>query len=162
MLVPVANLLGEQEGQGFYQLMQQLARERLIIATLCAALAEAAVLEAVKYSKDREAFGRPIANFQNTKFTLAECKTDALAIKTLVDYAIQRYVDGDNDPMTASMAKLFAAEKCDQIVDKCLQIFGGYGYMAEYPIANMYTGSRVNRIYGGTSEIMKEIISRSL
>jgi acyl-CoA dehydrogenase len=162
MRVPVANLLGEQEGQGFYQLMQQLARERLIIATLCSALAEAAVLEAIKYSKDREAFGRPIGNFQNTKFSLAECKTEVLAIKTLVDYAIQRYVDGSNDPMTASMAKLFAAEKCDQIVDKCLQIFGGYGYMAEYPIANMYTGSRVNRIYGGTSEIMKEIISRSL
>lgn len=160
--VPVTNLLGETEGQGFYQLMQQLARERLIIATLCSALAEAAVLEAINYSKEREAFGRPIGNFQNTKFTLAECKTEALAIKTLVDYAIQRYVDGSNDPMTASMAKLFAAEKCDQIVDKCLQIFGGYGYMAEYPIANMYTGSRVNRIYGGTSEIMKEIISRSL
>ncbi|OBF94387.1 acyl-CoA dehydrogenase [Mycobacterium sp. 852002-51163_SCH5372311] len=162
MRVPAANLLGEQEGQGFYQLMQQLARERLIIATLCSALAEAAVVEAIKYSKEREAFGRPIGNFQNTKFTLAECKTDALAIKTFVDYAIQRYLDGSNDPMTASMAKLFAAEKCDQIVDKCLQIFGGYGYMAEYPIANMYTGSRVNRIYGGTSEIMKEIIGRSL
>ncbi len=162
MRVPVANLLGEQEGLGFYQLMEQLARERLIIATLCAALAEAAVLEAIKYSKEREAFGRPIGNFQNTKFVLAECKTEALAIKTLVDYAIRQYVDGNNDPMTASMAKLFAAEKCDQVVDKCLQVFGGYGYMAEYPIANMYTGSRVNRIYGGTSEIMKEIISRSL
>lgn len=162
MRVPVANLLGEREGLGFYQLMEQLARERLIIATLCSALAEAAVLEAIKYSKDREAFGRPIGNFQNTKFVLAECKTEALAIKTLVDYAIRQYIDGGNDPATASMAKLFAAEKCDQVVDKCLQIFGGYGYMAEYPIANMYTGSRVNRIYGGTSEIMKEIISRSL
>lgn len=162
MRVPVANLLGEQEGLGFYQLMEQLARERLIIATLCSALAEAAVLETIKYSRDREAFGRPIGNFQNTKFVLAECKTEALAIKTLVDYAIQQYIDGKNDPATASMAKLFAAEKCDQVVDKCLQIFGGYGYMAEYPIANMYTGSRVNRIYGGTSEIMKEIISRSL
>lgn len=162
MRVPVTNLLGEQEGLGFYQLMEQLARERLIIATLCSALAEAAVLEAARYSKDREAFGRPIGNFQHTKFILAECKTEALAIKTLVDYAIGQYVNGSNDAMTASMAKLFAAEKCDQIVDKCLQIFGGYGYMAEYPIANMYTGSRVNRIYGGTSEIMKEIISRSL
>ncbi|UVO11244.1 acyl-CoA dehydrogenase family protein [Mycobacterium sp. SVM_VP21] len=162
MRVPVANLLGEQEGLGFYQLMDQLARERLIIGTLCAALAEAAVLEAIRYSKEREAFGRPIGNFQHTKFVLAECKTDTLAIKTLVDYAISQYVGGKNDPMTASMAKLFAAEKSDQVVDKCLQIFGGYGYMAEYPIANMYTGSRVNRIYGGTSEIMKEIISRSL
>jgi len=162
MRVPVANLLGDKEGLGFYQLMEQLARERLIIGTLCAALAEAAVLEAIKYSKEREAFGRPIGNFQHTKFVLAECKTETLAIKTLVDYAISQYVEGKNDPMTASMAKLFAAEKSDQVVDKCLQIFGGYGYMAEYPIANMYTGSRVNRIYGGTSEIMKEIISRSL
>lgn len=162
MRVPVANLLGEKEGLGFYQLMDQLARERLIIGALCAALAEAAVLEAIRYSKDREAFGRPIGNFQHTKFVLAECKTETLAIKTLVDYAISQYVGGKNDPMTASMAKLFAAEKSDQIVDKCLQVFGGYGYMAEYPIANMYTGSRVNRIYGGTSEIMKEIISRSL
>ncbi len=160
--VPVANLLGKQEGLGFYQLMEQLARERLIIGTLCAALAEAAVLEAIKYSKEREAFGRPIGNFQHTKFVLAECKTEALAIKTMVDYAIGEYVAGNNDPTTASMAKLFAAEKSDQVVDKCLQIFGGYGYMAEYPIANMYTGSRVNRIYGGTSEIMKEIIRRSL
>jgi alkylation response protein AidB-like acyl-CoA dehydrogenase len=156
------NLLGDREGLGFYQLMEQLARERLIIATLCSALAEAAVLEAADYAKEREASGRPIGNFQHTKFVLAECKTEVLAIKTLVDYAIGWYVAGNNDPMTASMAKLFAAEKCDQVVDKCLQIFGGYGYMAEYPIANMYTASRVNRIYGGTSEIMKEIISRSL
>lgn len=162
MRVPVANLLGEREGLGFYQLMEQLARERLIIGTLCAALAEAAVLEAINYAKQREAFGRPIGHFQHTKFVLAECKTEALAIKTLVDYAIGQYIDGHNDPMTASMAKLFAAEKSDQVIDKCLQVFGGYGYMAEYPIANMYTGSRVNRIYGGTSEIMKEIISRSL
>ncbi|AAS04030.1 acyl-CoA dehydrogenase family protein [Mycobacterium avium] len=162
MRVPVANLLGAQEGLGFYQLMEQLARERLIIATICEALAEVAVLEAIKYSREREAFGRPIGKFQHTKFVLAECKTEALAIKTMVDYAVGQYLDGKNDPATASMAKLFAAEKSDQIVDKCLQIFGGYGYMTEYPIANMYTASRVNRIYGGTSEIMKEIISRSL
>ncbi|GAB4583039.1 acyl-CoA dehydrogenase family protein [Nocardia sp. IFM 10818] len=162
MRVPVANLLGEQEGLGFYQLMEQLARERLIIASLCSALAEAAVLEALRYSREREAFGRPIGKFQHNAFTLAEVKTEALAIKTLVDHAIQQYIDGKNDPSTASMAKLFAAETCDKVVDKCLQLFGGYGYMMEYPIANMYTGSRVNRIYGGTSEIMKEIISRSL
>lgn len=142
--------------------MEQLARERLIIASLCSALAEAAVLEALKYSREREAFGRPIGKFQHNAFTLAEVKTEALAIKTLVDYAIQQYIDGTNDPSTASMAKLFAAETADKVVDKCLQLFGGYGYMMEYPIASMYVGSRVNRIYGGTSEIMKEIISRSL
>ncbi|MGZ6778280.1 MAG: acyl-CoA dehydrogenase family protein [Mycobacterium sp.] len=162
MRVPVANLLGDQEGLGFYQLMEQLARERLIIAIGCAAMAEAAVLEAVNYAKQREAFGRPIANFQNTKFVLAECKAETLAIKTMVDYAVAQYIDGKNDPATASMAKLFAAEKSGQIVDKCLQIFGGYGYIMEYPIARMYAAARVNRIYGGTSEIMKEIIGRSL
>ena len=125
-------------------------------------MAEAAVLEAVNYAKQREAFGRPIANFQNTKFVLAECKAETLAIKTMVDYAVAQYIDGNNDPATASMAKLFAAEKSGQIVDKCLQIFGGYGYIMEYPIARMYAAARVNRIYGGTSEIMKEIIGRSL
>ncbi|WP_018178529.1 acyl-CoA dehydrogenase family protein [Jongsikchunia kroppenstedtii] len=162
MRVPVANLLGEQEGLGFYQLMGELARERLIIASVCSALAEAAILEALQYSKDREAFGRPIGKFQHNAFVLAECKTEAFAIKCTVDTAIQQYIDGHNDPATASMAKLFAAETSDKIVDRCLQLFGGYGYMMEYPIANMYTGSRVNRIYGGTSEIMKEIISRSM
>lgn len=162
MRVPVKNLLGAQEGLGFYQLMEQLSRERLIIASLCAALAEAAILEALKYSREREAFGRPIGKFQHNAFTLAECKAEAFAIRTMVDAAIQQYINGTNDPATASMAKLFAAETSDKIVDKCLQIFGGYGYMMEYPIASMYTGSRVNRIYGGTSEIMKEIISRSM
>ncbi|OBI40809.1 acyl-CoA dehydrogenase [Mycobacterium kyorinense] len=162
MRVPVSNRLGEQEGLGFYQLMEQLARERLIIAAMCSAVAEAAILEAVRYSKDREAFGRPIGAFQHTAFTLAECKAEAFAIKATVDTAIQQYIDGKNDAATASMAKLFAAEASDKIVDRCLQIFGGYGYMMEYPIAQMYTGSRVNRIYGGTSEIMKEIISRAM
>ncbi|MGO3325110.1 acyl-CoA dehydrogenase family protein [Gordonia sp. (in: high G+C Gram-positive bacteria)] len=162
MRVPVKNLLGSQEGLGFYQLMEQLSRERLIIASACAALAEAAILEALKYSREREAFGRPIGRFQHNAFTLAECKAEAFAIRTMVDATIQQYIDGANDPATASMAKLFAAETTDKIVDKCLQIFGGYGYMMEYPIASMYTGSRVNRIYGGTSEIMKEIISRSM
>ncbi|UGT38844.1 acyl-CoA dehydrogenase family protein [Nocardia yamanashiensis] len=162
MRVPVANLLGAQEGLGFYQLMEQLSRERLAVGAICAALAEAAVLQALDYAKEREAFGRPLIKLQHTKFVLAECKTEALAIRTLVDYAIQQYLDGNNDPMTASMAKLFAAERADRIVDKCLQIFGGYGYMMEYPIARMYVDSRVNRIYGGTSEIMKEIIARTL
>ncbi|MFI9508063.1 acyl-CoA dehydrogenase family protein [Nocardia sp. NPDC052566] len=162
MRVPAANLLGEQEGLGFYQLMEQLARERLILASACAGIAEAAVLEAIQYTKAREAFGRPLIKFQNTKFELAECKTETLAIKTLVDYAIQRYLDGTCDPATASSAKLFAADKSCEIVDRCLQLFGGYGYMLEYPIARAYAAARVNRIYGGTSEIMKEIISRSL
>jgi acyl-CoA dehydrogenase len=162
MRVPARNLLGAQEGLGFYQLMQQLARERLAIASTCAGMAEAAVLEAIRYTKEREAFGRPLINFQHTKFELAELKAEVLSIKTTVDYCIQHYINGHNDPATASIAKLIAADKGVAIVDRCVQFFGGYGYMMEYPIARAYAAARVNKIYGGTSEIMKEIISRSL
>ncbi|MFE9580405.1 acyl-CoA dehydrogenase family protein [Nocardia sp. NPDC006044] len=162
MRVPVTNLLGAQEGLGFYQLMEQLARERLIIASVCAGMAEAAVLEALKYTREREAFGRPLVKFQHTRFELAELKAEVLSIKTTVDYCIQQYIDGKNDPATASMAKLIAADKSCDVVDRCVQFFGGYGYMMEYPIARAYAAARVNKIYGGTSEIMKEIISRSL
>jgi acyl-CoA dehydrogenase len=162
MRVPTTNLLGAQEGRGFYQLMEQLARERLIIASQCAGMAEAAVLEAIRYTKDREAFGRPLINFQHTKFELAELKAEVLSIKTTVDYCIQQYINGSNDPGTASIPKLIATDKGVQIVDRCVQFFGGYGYMMEYPIARAYAAARVNKIYGGTSEIMKEIISRSL
>lgn len=162
MRVPVSNLLGAQEGLGFYQLMEQLARERLIIAAACAGMAEAAVVESLRYTKEREAFGRPLIKFQNTKFQLAELKAEVLSIKTTVDYCIQQYIDGKNDPATASMAKLIAADKACDVVDRCVQFFGGYGYMMEYPIARAYAAARVNKIYGGTSEIMKEIISRSL
>lgn len=162
MRVPTANLLGDNEGSGFYQLMNQLARERLMIAAVCAGMAEAAVLEAIRYTKQREAFGRPLINFQHNRFELAELKAETLSVKTTVDYCIQHYLDGNNDPATASMAKLIAADKAVQIVDRCVQFFGGYGYMMEYPIARAYAAARVNKIYGGTSEIMKEIISRSL
>ena len=162
MRVPVANLLGEQKGQGFYQLMSQLARERLIIASQCAGMAEAAVLEAIRYTKEREAFGRALIKFQHNRFELAELKAQVLSIKTTVDYCVQQYIDGSNDPATASMAKLVAADKAVDVVDRCVQFFGGYGYMMEYPIARAYAAARVSKIYGGTSEIMKEIISRSL
>jgi acyl-CoA dehydrogenase len=162
MRVPTANLLGDKEGQGFYQLMQQLARERLIIASACAGMAEAAVLETIRYTKEREAFGRPLIEFQHNRFQLAELKAQTLSIKTTADYCIQQYIDGNNDPATASMAKLVAADGVVEIVDRCVQFFGGYGYMMEYPIARAYAAARVNKIYGGTSEIMKEIISRSL
>lgn len=162
MRVPVTNLLGAQEGLGFYQLMEQLARERLIIAAVCAGMAEAAVVEALKYTREREAFGRPLIKFQHNRFELAELKAEVLSIKTTVDYCIQQYIDGKNDPATASMAKLVAADKACAVVDRCVQFFGGYGYMMEYPIARAYAAARVNKIYGGTSEIMKEIISRSL
>lgn len=162
MRIPAANLLGGEEGKGFYQLMEQLPRERLILGIAGVAMAEAAVLEAVKYAKERHAFGKPILVFQNTKFVLAECKTEVLAGKALMDYCIQRYTEGTLDAATASMAKLWGTDKQVEIVDRCLQIFGGYGYMKEYPIAQMYAAARVQKIYGGTNEIMKELIARSL
>lgn len=162
MRVPVANLLGEQEGLGFYQLMSQLARERLVIGSICAGMAEAAVLEAIKYTKQREAFGKPLINFQHNRFQLAELKAEVLSIKTTVDYCVQSLIDGDNDPAIASMGKLIAADRAVAVVDRCVQFFGGYGYMMEYPIGRAYAAARVNKIYGGTSEIMKEIISRTL
>ncbi len=162
MRVPVANRLGEEDGQGFIQLMTQLARERLIIASGNAGMAEAAVLESIKYTKEREAFGQPLIKFQNTRFQLAELKAEVLSIKTTVDWCIQNYIDGVNDPATASIAKLVATDKGVAVVDRCVQFFGGYGYMMEYPIARAYAAARVNKIYGGTSEIMKELISRSL
>ncbi len=162
MRVPVTNLLGEQEGLGFYQLMSQLARERLVIGSICAGMAEAAVLEAIKYTKQREAFGKPLINFQHNRFQLAELKAEVLSIKTTVDYCVQALIDGDNDPAIASMGKLVAADRAVAVVDRCVQFFGGYGYMMEYPIGRAYAAARVNKIYGGTSEIMKEIISRTL
>ncbi|MGO9505823.1 MAG: acyl-CoA dehydrogenase family protein [Mycobacterium sp.] len=160
--VPVANLLGEKEGLGFYQLMEQLPRERLSLASQCAGLAEFAVLEAIRYTKQREAFGRPLIQFQHNRFELAALKAETLSIKTTVDHCIQEYIDGNNDPALASMAKLIAADKTVDVVDRCLQFFGGYGYMMEYPIARAYAAARVTKIYGGTSEIMKEIISRAM
>ncbi|HEY1442659.1 MAG TPA: acyl-CoA dehydrogenase family protein [Mycobacterium sp.] len=162
MRVPVGNLLGGLEGQGFYQLMKQLPRERLSIAIGGVAMAEAAVNEAIAYAKERQVFGQSILDYQNTKFTLAECKADVLAGKTLIDHCVQRYLDGTLDAATASMAKLWATEMQCKVVDKCLQIFGGYGYVMEYPIARMYASARVQKIYGGTNEIMKELIGRTL
>jgi acyl-CoA dehydrogenase len=162
MRVPAANLLGDKEGLGFYQLMEQLARERLIIAAQGAGMAESAVLEAIRYTKHREAFGQPLIKFQHNRFELAQLKAETLSIKTTVDFCIQQYIDGNNDPAIASMAKLIASDKAIDVVDRCLQFFGGYGYMMEYPIARAYAAARVTKIYGGTSEIMKEIISRSL
>ncbi|MFD7007894.1 acyl-CoA dehydrogenase family protein [Rhodococcus jostii] len=162
MRVPAGNLLGGVEGQGFYQLMQQLPRERLSIGITGVAMAEAAVTEAIRYAKDRSVFGKSVLDYQNTKFVLAECKTEVLAGKTLIDHCIQRAIDGTLDAATASMAKLWGSEKQCEIVDRCLQIFGGYGYMMEYPIAQMYTAARVQKIYGGTNEVMKDLIARTL
>jgi acyl-CoA dehydrogenase len=134
----------------------------LIIASLCAGVAESAVLEAIRCTKHREAFGKSLIKFQHNSFELAQLKAETLSIKTTVDHCIQRYIDGNIEPAIASMAKLIAADEAVDVVDRCLQFFGGYGYMMEYPNARAHAAARVTKIYGGTSEIMKEIISRSL
>ena len=162
MKVPAENLLGGIEGQGFVQLMKQLPQERLSIAVMAVAAAEHAVDVAVDYAKERTAFGQTLMSFQNTRFVLAECRTEALALRTFVDHCIMQHLDGKLDAATASMAKYLATDKQCQIIDRCLQIFGGFGYMTEYPIARMYAAARVQKIYGGTNEIMKELIARSL
>jgi acyl-CoA dehydrogenase len=160
--VPLANLLGAQEGQGFIQLMKQLPQERLSIACAGATIAEMAVEETVTYTKDRNAFGKTIFDFQNTRFKLAECKTEATISRAFVDQCIAKHLRGELSAEEASMAKWWCTQKQCDIVDECLQLHGGYGYMWEYPIARMYADSRVQKIYGGTNEVMKELISRSL
>ena len=160
--VPRANLLGGVEGSGFLQLMEQLPQERLIIAVGAAASAEAAVRQTVKYAKERMAFGQDLMSFQNTRFVLAECAADALAARTLVDSCISRHVAGELDAAGASLAKFWCTDIQNKVIDRCLQVFGGYGYMIEYPIARMFASARVQKIYGGTNEIMKELVARSL
>ncbi|MEC8428291.1 MAG: acyl-CoA dehydrogenase family protein, partial [Pseudomonadota bacterium] len=160
--VPQENLLGEEEGLGFYQLMQNLPQERLSIACTAATVAEMAIEETVQYVKEREAFGKSVMSFQNTRFKLAECKTEATIMRTFVEQCIAEHVEGKLTAEKVSMAKWWCSQKQCDIVDECLQLFGGYGYMWEYPIARFYADSRVQKIYGGTNEIMKELISRSL
>jgi len=160
--VPVENVLGGEEGRGFYQLMQQLPRERLIIALGSVAGMEAAIDVTVDYVKQRKAFGKALLDFQNTQFVLADCKADAVVARTFVDEYIMRLVRGELSPEEGAVAKLWACETHGRVVDKCLQLFGGYGFMMEYPIARMFADARVQRIYGGTSEIMRLLISRAL
>jgi acyl-CoA dehydrogenase len=160
--VPVENLLGGVEGRGFVQLMEQLPWERTIIAVLAVAAIELAVELTTQYVKERQAFGKPLIEFQNTRFKLAECKTTAHIARVFIDDCIARVINGTMDAATASMAKYWTTEMQCQVVDECLQLFGGYGYMKEYPIAKLYADSRVQKIYGGTNEIMKELIARSL
>ncbi|KFU76108.1 acyl-CoA dehydrogenase [Amycolatopsis lurida] len=160
--VPAANLLGAQEGLGFIQLMQQLPQERLIIAVTAVAGMEAAIDQTIAYTKDRQAFGRPVYNFQNTKFKLAEAATEAAVSRAFLDQCIERHLRKELDVQGAAMAKLWTTERVNKVVDDCLQLFGGYGYMTEYPIARAWADIRISRIFGGTSEIMKEIISRTL
>ena len=160
--VPVDALLGEAEGQGFGQLMSQLPYERLLLAVPAAAVIERAVELTVEYTSQRKAFGQPLAEFQNTRFKLAECATLAHVVRTFVNDCIQRLLDGTLDEQAAYMAKWWCSEQQCKVVDECLQLFGGYGYMAEYPIARLYADSRVQKIYGGANEIMKDLIARKL
>ena len=160
--VPTANLLGHEEGKGFYQLMQQLPQERLNIAVGGMATIERALELTIDYVKERKAFGQRLIDFQNTQFKLAECKTEATVGRVFVDHLIGLHLQGQLDAATASMAKYWITDLENKIVDQCLQFFGGYGYMNEYPIARMFRDSRVQRIYGGTNEIMKILIARTL
>ena len=160
--VPVRNLLGGEEGCGFGQLMTQLAQERLIIGVTAVAAIEAAVAQTVAYTKSRNAFGQTIFDFQNTKFVLAECQTVAHAARVFIDSCIERHLRGELDTTTAAMAKWWLTEQQCQVIDRCVQLFGGYGYMREYPIARMYEDARVQKIYGGSNETMKDLIARSL
>jgi acyl-CoA dehydrogenase len=162
MRVPTANLLGPLEGQGFAQLMQQLPQERLTIAVSGVATMERALDETLGYVKERKAFGQRLIDFQNTQFKLAECKTEAEIARVFVDRLIGLHLEGKLDAAAASMAKYWVTDLENKVVDACLQMFGGYGYMSEYPIARMYRDSRVQRIYGGANEIMKALIARTL
>ncbi len=159
--VPVANVLGGEEGRGFGQLMTQLAQERLLIGVTAVATMEAAVAETVSYTKSRSAVGQTIFDFQNTKFVLAECDTVAHAARVFIESCIERHMSGNLDTTTAAMAKWWLTEQQCQVIDRCVQLFGGYGYMREYPIARMYADARVQKIYGGSNEIMKDLIARS-
>ncbi|MBO9545224.1 acyl-CoA dehydrogenase family protein [Caulobacter sp.] len=160
--VPTENLLGTDEGQGFFQLMGQLPQERLNIAVQGMATIERALELTIDYVKQRQAFGKAIIDFQNTQFVLAECKTEATVAKVFVNHCIGQHLEGKLDAATASMAKYWVSDLENKIVDRCLQLFGGYGFMNEYPIARMYKDSRIQRIYGGTNEIMKLLIARTL
>jgi acyl-CoA dehydrogenase len=162
VLVPQANLLGAAEGQGFFQLMQQLPQERLIIGVSAVATMERAIEHTIAYVKERKAFGKLLIDFQNTKFVLAECKTEAHVARVFLDNCMERLLRKELDASTAAMAKYWLTDLENKVIDRCLQCFGGYGYMAEYPIARMYTNARVAKIYGGSNEIMKELISRTL
>jgi acyl-CoA dehydrogenase len=160
--VPAANLLGGAEGQGFYQLMSDLPYERAVIAVAAVGAMEGALAETVKYVKDRKAFGKSIAEFQNTKFKLAEIATKTRIARIFVDDCIAKVVAGTLDTVTASMAKYWVTDTQQEVLDECVQLHGGYGYMNEYLVCRMFADSRVQRIYGGTNEIMKELISRAL
>ena len=160
--VPESALLGGEEGKGFIQLMTKLPQERHIIGLQGIGMIERAIHETVAYVKDRKAFGGTIFDFQNTQFKLAECKTDATVAKVFMDHCTELLLQDRLDAATASMSKYWVSDLQCKIIDECLQLHGGFGYMDEYPIAQMYADARVQRIYGGANEVMKMLIARTL
>ncbi|KEQ52018.1 acyl-CoA dehydrogenase family protein [Sphingobium chlorophenolicum] len=160
--VPTSNLLGPEEGKGFFQLMEKLPQERLILAVQAAAAMEYILRITVDYVRERKAFGKAVIDFQNTQFKLAEYKTQATIAKVFVNHCVSLHIKGELDSATASMAKYWVSDALWEVVDGCLQLHGGYGYMSEYPIAQAFKDARINRIYGGTNEIMKLLIARTL
>jgi acyl-CoA dehydrogenase len=160
--VPIANLLGPEEGRGFAQMMEQLPYERMLIAVSGIAAIEYALDLTVAYAKERKLFGGRLIDLQHARFTLAECQTEAHLGRVFVDDCIRRLMEGTLDTATAAMAKYWLTDKQCEIADKCLQLHGGYGYMTEYPIARIWADSRVQRIYAGANEVMKELVARSL
>lgn len=160
--VPQENLLGPQEGHGFGQLTQQLVWERLSIALICVAEMERAVEITTAYAKERSLFGGKLFDLQNTQFKLAECRTLAAVSRSFIDHAMMAHLDGRLAPDRAAMTKWWASDTLGKVVDECLQLHGGYGYMSEYPIARMWTDARIARIYGGSNETMKSIIAKAM
>ena len=160
--VPADNLLGGVEGQGFYQLMADLPYERMMIGVGALAAMEGAYRATLDHVRERQAFGRPLADFQNTRFKLAEVATQITVGRAFIDRCVEQLLAGALDAATVSMAKLWASETEGRVIDELLQLHGGYGYMNEFLIARMYADARIARTYGGTNEIMKELIARAL
>ncbi len=159
--IPESHLLGE-EGQGFVYMAKELAQERLTVAIWCVANARRCLELTLKYVKERKAFGQRIADFQNTRFKLAEMATEIELCQALLDNCVREHIDGQDATVSASMAKYWSSEMLGRVADECVQLFGGYGYMNEYPVCRIFVDARVQRIFAGTTEIMKEIISRDL
>ncbi|SFL49616.1 acyl-CoA dehydrogenase family protein [Shimia aestuarii] len=160
--VPLTNLLGTEEGQGFYQLMKQLPWERLILGFMALGASQCALDLTLDYVKERKAFGQRIMDFQNTRFKLAEAKTKIELLAAFCDQCLAELEEGKLTAEKAAMVKWWGTQTQCEVIDECLQLFGGYGYMSEYPISELYTDARVQKIYGGTNEIMKEVIARSM
>jgi acyl-CoA dehydrogenase len=160
--VPCANLLGPQEGQGFRQLMKELSRERVITAAMSLACMERAIEETLNFTANRAVFGQRLLQMQNTRFKLAECETKAALAGAFLDQCVAKLLEGKLDGTSAAMAKWWVTDACGQVVDECVQLHGGAGFMLEYPIARLYQNVRIHRILAGTNEIMKELIARDL